>query len=398
MPHETTAQGTRAPVFWRRQIDPQHLGLVITILAALGSTYVVMCVKTLVAGEGMYGFADFHALWVSGVLAHDGRPLVNYDEAALHAEQVARGIDAHHYNPFPYPPTLLMLLAPLGGLSLPWAFMAFMGGSAALYLAAMTWGRARDWRWWAGALAAPAGGIALVSGQSGFLSGALAVGGLRLATRRPVLAGVLFGLLAFKPQLGLLIPVVLAAAGLWRVVVSAAATVLACVALSSLAFGWETWPAWVHQMAAYAGGYDVALHLMPTIFAGARQVGAPEWAAVSVQAVATLIVAVVVWRAARGGLTEQAAALTLVGTFLATPHALNYDMPMMTAAIVGFVVARSDANQPMRLGETLVAALAFLWPFAILALHAKLACLYWAPVALLFALLARPDAWRRASP
>jgi len=398
MQHETIAQAPRAPVFWRRPIDPHHLRLAITVLAALGATYVVMCVKTLVAGEAMYGFADFHALWVSGVLAHDGDALINYDDVALHAEQVARGIDAHRFNPFPYPPTFLLLLSPLGALSLPWAFTAFMGASAALYLAAMTLGRVGDWRWWVGVAAAPAGGIALVSGQSGFLSGALAVGGLRLATRWPVLSGVCFGLLAFKPQLGLLIPVALAAAGLWRVILSAAATIVACVALSSLAFGWEIWPAWVHQMAAYAGGYDVALHLMPTIFAGARQAGAPEGAAMAVQAVATLIVAVVVWRAARGGLGEQAAALTLVGTFLATPHALNYDMPMMTAAIVGFIVARSDADEPMRLGETIVAALAFLCPFAILALHSRLTWLYWAPVALLFTVLARPDAWRRAAP
>ena len=53
------------------------------LLATLGATYVVLCAKALITGEALYGFADFHALWVSGVLAHDGQPLINYDAGAL---------------------------------------------------------------------------------------------------------------------------------------------------------------------------------------------------------------------------------------------------------------------------------------------------------------------------
>ena len=108
------------------------------LLATLGATYIVLCVKAVITGQALYGFADFHALWVSGVLAHDGRALVNYDADALHLEQVARGIDAHRHNPFPYPPTALLLLAPFGGISLPIAYAVFIIGSAAAFLAAMT--------------------------------------------------------------------------------------------------------------------------------------------------------------------------------------------------------------------------------------------------------------------
>ena len=288
-----------------------------------------------------------------------------------------------------------MLLAPLGGLSLPIAYAVFMIGSAAAFLAAMTLGRARDWRWWIGAIAAPASGIVLVSGQSGFLTGALAIGGFRLAASRPILAGVLCGLISVKPQLGVMIPVALLAARNFRALLSGAATVLAGAALSGLSFGWDVWPAWAHQLADYANGYPVALDLMPTVYAGALLAGAPRALGLGLQGVAALIVVVIVWRASRQGIDERAAALALVGTFLATPHAFNYDMPMTTAAIVAFFVARGDAGRGLRLGELVAAALTFALPFLVLSLRHCAGPLFFLPLALMFAVLARSGSWDR---
>src|SRR5439155_352385 len=91
------------------------------------------------------------------------------------------------------------------------------------------------------ALAAPTTAIAIVSGQNGFLAGALLAGGLRLAAGHPLAAGVLFGLLTYKPQLGLLVPVALAAAGLWRTLTIAGVTAILLVALTSLLFGGAIW-------------------------------------------------------------------------------------------------------------------------------------------------------------
>ena len=50
-------------------------------------------------------------------------------------------------------------------------------------------------------------------GHNGFLTAALLGGALVVLDRRPVLAGILFGLLVYKPQFGLMIPIVLAASG-----------------------------------------------------------------------------------------------------------------------------------------------------------------------------------------
>jgi hypothetical protein len=249
-----------------------------------------------------------------------------------------------------------------------------------------------------GALLAPATTIALISGQSGFLSGALMLGGLRLTRSRPIVAGVLFGLLAYKPQLGVLVPIALVSAGLWRTIAAAAVTSLVCVALSSWAFGSDIWAVWLRQLLDYSGHFDPVNYLMPTIEANARMLGLPERLAQVIQAAVTIPVAFWVWRAFRAGVTERAAALLVVGTFLATPHAFNYDMPMTTAAIVWYFEEAARGPRRLTLGEVAVLALALLLPFAMWALGDKGPPISWAPLLLLFAMIARPRAARATEP
>src|SRR3546814_10959127 len=80
-------------------------------------------------------------------------------------------------------------------------------------------------------------------GQNGFLTAALMGGGVLLLERRPWLAGALFGCLAIKPHLALLIPLALAARGLWRPFVAAGLTAAGLIALSAADFGLVSWPA-----------------------------------------------------------------------------------------------------------------------------------------------------------
>ena len=124
-PPSRVSQGALSRL-WRLRIGEERCKLVATVLGAVFASYVAMCVKTMLAGTAAYGFGDFYALWTSAVVAHDGQPLLNYDADALHARQVAMGMNANGYNPFPYPPTFLLMLGPLGGLSLPLAFALFM--------------------------------------------------------------------------------------------------------------------------------------------------------------------------------------------------------------------------------------------------------------------------------
>ena len=180
------------------------------------------------------------------------------------------------YNPFPYPPSFLLLLGPLGGLPLHISRSMFSWSRPSPpILLAMTAGRWREWWWALGACIAPATGITLISGQTGFLSGALMVGGLRLLPTQPALAGVLFGLLTYKPQLGVLIPVALIAMGgvardrrrrrrRSRWALSPPASV----------YGFSLWGMWLHSMFEYATRFHPVVGYMPTIYANAIMLGA----------------------------------------------------------------------------------------------------------------------------
>jgi hypothetical protein len=198
---------------------------------------------------------------------------------------------------------------------------------------------------------------------------------------------MMFGLLAYKPQLGVLVPIALVAAGLWRVIASAAVTGLACVAVSSLAFGRDIWPIWLRQLVDYSSHFEPINYLMPTIEANARMLGLSPRLALVAQLAVAIPVGVAVWRAFRAGPNARAAALLVVGTFLATPHAFNYDMPMMTAAIVWYFEERRVG---LRLGEAFVLALALILPFAMWALGDKGPPISWAATAPLFLMIARP--------
>ena len=377
-------------VLWRAPLRDNVLKALVAVIGAFFASYVYMCAKSTALGTAGYQFGDFYALWTSAVVAHDGQPLLNYDADALHDRQVQLGMNPHGYNPFPYPPTLLVFLSPLGGLTLPIAYMFFIVPSFAAYLWAMTGGRIRDWRWGLGAFVAPATGITVISGQSGFLSAALMIGGLRLVGARPALAGVLLGLLAYKPQLGMLLPFALFASAQWRAIASAIFTVVISIIGSSLILGSQAWPTWLHGIADYTARFPPVLELMPTVYANLLLVHTSSALALAAQTAVTLAIVASVWRACQSGIDERSIGLILIGTFLATPHAFNYDMPMTIAALTAYAAARYDADGSINVAEVIVLIAGFLLPFLVLALRHSGAPYSWAVLAIVFLMIMRP--------
>lgn len=152
-----------------------------------------------------------------------------------------------------------------------------------------------------------------------------------------MLAGILFGLMAYKPQFGLLIPVALAAGGCWRAFAAASATVAGFVGLSLAAWGPEPWQAFFASLALTAGPVMEAVETakLRTVWAAARLLGLGGGAAMVVQGLALVLAAVFV-----GGLwrrpTDYAfkAAGLVLGALLAAPHAHDYDLVLLAIPIL----------------------------------------------------------------
>jgi hypothetical protein len=282
-------------------------------------------------------YPDFYGLWSFARFVQTHTPAAIYDDAALTRYQVELDAGFTGHYPFLYPPPFLLLLWPLGQMSYAAARIIWIIVSLAAFLAAVC---GRDWtRILALAtILAPATVVCTVYGQNGLISAALMIAGVCMARSRPILAGTLFGALIYKPQFGLLIPVALAAAGLWRAVAAAALTATTVAVASTLAFGTAMWPAWIAAARAVSGvGGEDRVHLdrlMPTVAAAARRLGGAPEVANAIQVLAAVIAAAVVWRCwrRRAGLATD---LSLpVATFLATPYGFGYDLPMVAAAVL----------------------------------------------------------------
>jgi alpha-1,2-mannosyltransferase len=187
---------------------------------------------------------DFLSFYAASRLVLTGHAAEAYSLPLHHAAETAVFGRDVGLTPFFYPPLFLLICAPLANLPYFAALLAWLGATGAAYVAsARAWLSARSG--WLDALAFPAVLINLGHGQTAFLSAALIGAGARWLDRRPVLAGVAFGLLAFKPHLGLLLPVGLIVARRWTTFVSAAATVLVFAGVSLWSLGPNAWTAFL---------------------------------------------------------------------------------------------------------------------------------------------------------
>ncbi len=329
---------------------------------------------------------DFFALWSYGRLLQDHAASEIYDPIRLHALQIGLGMDPDWDAPFPYPPIFLLLVRPLGLLPVGLAYHVWIGLGLAAFLWAATGPRLRPLT--AVLLAAlPASSVCIAAGQSGFLTGALLVGGLRLAVARPWLGGLLLGVLTFKPQLGLMVPVALAAAGAWRAFGAAAAVTAALSAMTLLAFGPGAWVDWLTTLPGYQNRFDLNLgnlHLQPTVTANLALAGAPAVATRAVQALVAMVMAVLVWMCCRRGLSRTAIAVVAAATVAANPHAFFYDLPMLTAAALFLGQSRVQAGGRLHWAETALLLLVICLPAVILWVDFPVSL----PVVLAFALWA----------
>src|SRR6201992_438824 len=178
---------------------------------------------------------DFSSFYAAGSLALEGHAADAYTPAAHYArEQKLFGEKTPYYS-WNYPPVFLLVAAPLALLPYPLALALFQAAGFGLYLlviaAILAPARRRDpvfeRNWLPVAAAFPAVFINLGHGQNGFLTAGLFGAALLALPQRPVLSGILFGLLAYKPQFGLLIPFALLTGGQWRAMIAAGLTAIA---------------------------------------------------------------------------------------------------------------------------------------------------------------------------
>jgi arabinofuranan 3-O-arabinosyltransferase len=313
---------------------------------------------------------DFVNVWSAGRLVLDGHPALAYDWDIQKQVQVAVLGQSYEGNfAWHYPPPFLFVAAVLAHFPYATAYVGWAAVSFLPYLATMRAIVGRNF----GYLLAAAFPVVFTNtlvGQNGFLTASLIGGTLVLMPTRPVLSGICLGLLSYKPQYGLLFPLVLIAASQWRVFFTAGVVAMLLAASSWIAFGTESWQAFFHWMPMFSQAFltegRAPWGKMQSIFALTRYFGGSEPFAWVLQWIMSAIVAILLawmWRSRNVSYSLKAASLA-TGALLITPYLFLYDV-MVLAIAVAFLV-RIGLDEGFERHELpalgLVAALLMIYP------------------------------------
>ena len=302
--------------------------------------------STLVVGR------DFLNFWMYGRAAALPDPGRWYDAAAYQRELATLLGPGYPGLNWSYPPSIMLLAAPFGRLGYLPALLLWTVASLAIFLAVAA-RQIADRRALIALMVSPAAVFCLMSGQSSFLTAAMLIGIFATIERRPLLAGALIGLLTLKPQLGLLFPVLLIAAGRWRVFAAASVTALALAGLTAALFGTKVWIDFVAlglpaQNLVLADPQGIATPFHATVFMNLRGIGASYALAMSVQAgVALAAAGAVAWafRCRADADPRLLSALFIACAVAAVPYLLVYDtLPLTFAALALLAGGMLDAR------------------------------------------------------
>ena len=308
---------------------------------------------------------DFVSFWTASKLALGGHPAEVYDIAIHRGEQAALFHRDIGYSAFFYPPLYLLICLPLALLPYFAALTAWLGLTGLAY-----WRVMRAWLderfGLIPILAFPAVLVNIGHGQNGFLTTALFGGGALMLNRRPIVAGILFGCMAYKPQLGLVIPLALLAAGRWKTIAAASLTVLVLAGLSAALFGLDTWRGFlaVSPVARAALDQDlVGYAKMQSSFAAVRLLHGGLGLAYATQiAVALAACAGLILLQRRSFRSEAEGPAMVLAALLASPFLLDYDLMLLAIPLAW--MAREGLRAGFRPWEKLTLLAAFVLPIA----------------------------------
>ncbi len=283
---------------------------------------------------------DFCWIWVSGKLANSGNPTLVYDPIAFTAAQISfLGTNECHFLHFSYPPTVLFFTYLLGQLPYITAFAAWIVATIVLYLVAVYAIIPRPAALIL-ALTPMAVPVNVLLGHNGFLTAGLIGLSLVFVERRPWLSGILFGLLTYKPQFGVLFPLALLASRNWRALCWATASSVVLSAAAAAAFGYQGWPSfidllWHRNSTLSPDGVELELD---SIYGLLYWAGISTWLSWTVHLAVAVVVAIAVCAVWAKPIPHSLkAAILCIGALTVTPYVLRYDLCILSIPVAFLV-------------------------------------------------------------
>src|ERR1700753_2748720 len=327
---------------WLTRARARAYALILLVICGLAIVGWLALSRGLIDPNGKPVGTHFSNVYAAGELTWQDKPADAYDPALQHAAEKATfgGREVPFYG-WHYPPFFFAVAFLVASLPYALGLALWIAASFAAYLASI---RAMLPRPETLLLAAafPAVFVNIGHGQHGFLTAALLGGALLSLDRRPWLAGVLIGLLAYKPQFGVMIPIALVANQRWSSVFAAIATIAALVALSFVTLGAGVWHAFAASMnftqtvVLEQGG--TGWEKIQSAFSAARNWGGDVHTAYAIQiALGAMLAATLAWLWHSDAAFELKASALATGSLLATPYVLDYDLVVLAISIAFLV-------------------------------------------------------------
>lgn len=306
---------------------------------------------------------DFITYYAAAELAEQGRVTDAYNLEKMHAAEKAVWAKSEKYAWF-YPPTFHALIKPLAALDYKPAFTLFMSITFLFYVLAVKV-LAHPHAVFLPAAAFPAVLVNMIYGQNAFLTAGLVILVFANLYSRPVLSGILIGMLAIKPQMAVLFPLLLICGRHWHAFIAAAITSILVCMVSTWSIGAEAWPAFFNSLSEARGYLEVGMlrwSQMISIFVNVKQLGGSTELAYGLHmawAGILLILAVVTW------LRTQDLALRATTFVIATLHfsPYMYDYELIWIALPLILLAIRGIQYGWLRYERELLLMAWLFPF-----------------------------------
>lgn len=319
----------------RINIYPIFLLIIFSAIIALQ----IKGTKENIAPNGKPLGTDYITFWAAAKMASEGIAQEAYDpEKIVEFEKQAAPVESIWY--WFYPPSFLLIISNIATDEYLESLAYFTLAGIIIYSLAIFLITEKEYR--LALIASPALYITLLHGQNSAMTAGIVGMALWIIERNPITAGILLGIISFKPQLAVPLLLILFANKKW-LTLAAMSIMSATLAVWSLKiYGAGSWLAWLESIKIATRINESGMlpwQNMPSAFSFVKSLGGSNFIAYTTQATLATTCAAYTYinfKAPKSIRNRNAAWIVCCLTF--SPHIFNYDMTWVAIAI-GFAIS-----------------------------------------------------------
>jgi len=286
---------------------------------------------------------DFSAFYSAGKLALEGNSTLIYDIAEHHhVIESALGMDIPFLLAWFYPPIFLLLVTPFALLPFKFAMVFWLVSTFIIYVMTINKITMSKNMMYA-AICFPGVLMNLHWGQNGFLTVALFGLAIYCLEKRPMVAGMMFAILCFKPHFALVAFIVLLISKQWKVFFSAISFFIGLVILSVGFFGFDIWIVYIKTQLGtpsiiLESIWESTAAIQPSVYSSLKVIGLPgNFASVLQLIISICMLLIILWTWRNISSISMRGTMLVLGTLLCTPYFAQYDLILLILPLIWYL-------------------------------------------------------------